>query len=220
MVVRGRKRVVLAPPDAGPSLRASPLWSDAANHAAGDIRADLPGVQSVDLSRGQALFVPEGWWHSVTSDAGTIAVNFWWRSSASAALETAGMASYHFRRSGQALLEAAKARMLEAARQEAAMSAAGLDRPLAACPDLASARRRLLWLTTEGRAPLAQWMAELVAAAKGTLHSWQVLELLTSDGGEIVLDAFLEALEAEKARGGPVTGWSMADSFVGGPSPG
>jgi Cupin-like domain len=29
---------------------------------------------------GDALFVPEGWWHQVDSVAGTIAVNFWWRS--------------------------------------------------------------------------------------------------------------------------------------------
>ena len=27
---------------------------------------------------GDALLIPEGWWHQVDSQAGTLAVNFWW----------------------------------------------------------------------------------------------------------------------------------------------
>ncbi|CAK9136174.1 unnamed protein product [Ilex paraguariensis] len=36
--------------------------------------------QKVILHAGDALFIPEGWFHQVDSDNLTIAVNFWWRS--------------------------------------------------------------------------------------------------------------------------------------------
>ncbi|XP_059437813.1 lysine-specific demethylase JMJ31 isoform X2 [Corylus avellana] len=36
--------------------------------------------QKVVLHAGDALFIPEGWFHQVDSDNLTIAVNFWWRS--------------------------------------------------------------------------------------------------------------------------------------------
>ena len=29
---------------------------------------------------GDALLIPEGWWHQVDSDPATLAVNFWWAS--------------------------------------------------------------------------------------------------------------------------------------------
>ena len=36
------------------------------------------------LQAGDALVIPEGWWHSVKSQPGTIAVNFWWERPATA----------------------------------------------------------------------------------------------------------------------------------------
>ncbi|KAF1880632.1 hypothetical protein Lal_00011691 [Lupinus albus] len=37
-------------------------------------------AQKVILVAGDALFIPEGWFHQVDSDDLTIAINFWWRS--------------------------------------------------------------------------------------------------------------------------------------------
>ena len=33
--------------------------------------------QEWKVSPSNALIIPEGWWHQVSSDPGTIAVNFW-----------------------------------------------------------------------------------------------------------------------------------------------
>ena len=35
-------------------------------------------MMTVHLAAGDALFLPEGWWHSVTSSPGTLAVNYWY----------------------------------------------------------------------------------------------------------------------------------------------
>lgn len=32
----------------------------------------------------EALFIPEGWWHQITSTRGTVGVNVWFKVSASA----------------------------------------------------------------------------------------------------------------------------------------
>jgi hypothetical protein len=44
---------------------------------------------------GDALFIPEGWWHQVNSEAGTIAVNFWWSSGITASIGTARPSLLH-----------------------------------------------------------------------------------------------------------------------------
>ena len=75
-VVRGRKRVRAVPPSAQPHLRPQPLSSESANHSAADLArpdlgrfprlgAALAVAQSFDLGPGDALFLPEGWWHQV-----------------------------------------------------------------------------------------------------------------------------------------------------------
>ncbi|KFM27915.1 Lysine-specific demethylase 8 [Auxenochlorella protothecoides] len=102
VVVCGRKTVRLTPPTADPTLRAHPVWSDSLNHADADLaRSPRLPMTCVSLGPGDALFIPEGTWHSVASTPGTLAVNFWWRSAAGAALES-GATAYHLRRSLQA----------------------------------------------------------------------------------------------------------------------
>jgi hypothetical protein len=63
-----------------------PLGGERSNHSGVDFVApDLarhPAYadarpQVVTLRAGDALFLPEGWWHQVDSDGTTIAVNFW-----------------------------------------------------------------------------------------------------------------------------------------------
>ncbi|XP_073115644.1 lysine-specific demethylase JMJ31 isoform X2 [Elaeis guineensis] len=90
-VVAGSKEVVLWPPSACPFLYPMPIYGEASNHSAVDI--ENPNLsfhvrakhskqysQTIVLHSGDALFIPEGWFHQVDSDELTIAVNFWWKS--------------------------------------------------------------------------------------------------------------------------------------------
>ncbi|XP_074344452.1 lysine-specific demethylase JMJ31 isoform X2 [Apium graveolens] len=90
-VVSGCKQVLLWPPSASPYLYPMPLHGEASNHSAVALgKVDLlvhpraEGLatisQKVTIHAGDALFIPEGWFHQVDSDCLTIAVNFWWRS--------------------------------------------------------------------------------------------------------------------------------------------
>lgn len=86
-VLRGHKRVLLAPAHA-PVPGVGPLWdTGTANHCldngiawdGAQLRRVLPDgfVSTLDICAGQALFLPRGWWHQVSSDAGTIAISHW-----------------------------------------------------------------------------------------------------------------------------------------------
>ncbi|XP_020096263.1 uncharacterized protein LOC109715579 [Ananas comosus] len=91
-VVAGRKVVVLWPPSACPFLYPMPVYGEASNHSAVNIENPDYSVhyrakhsqeysEKIILEPGDALFIPEGWFHQVDSDDLTIAVNFWWKSS-------------------------------------------------------------------------------------------------------------------------------------------
>ncbi|KAM0998140.1 hypothetical protein FF1_007923 [Malus domestica] len=90
-VVSGRKQVVLWPPSASPMLYPMPIYGEASNHSSVPLEnpnfSNYPRAQclmqhsqKLFLQPGDALFIPEGWFHQVDSDDLTIAVNFWWRS--------------------------------------------------------------------------------------------------------------------------------------------
>ncbi|XP_027365269.1 uncharacterized protein LOC113872152 isoform X2 [Abrus precatorius] len=90
-IVSGRKQVVLWPPSASSSLYPMPIYGEASNHSSVALenpdystypRAEcsMEFAQRVVLEAGDALFIPEGWFHQVDSDDLTIAINFWWRS--------------------------------------------------------------------------------------------------------------------------------------------
>lgn len=96
MVLCGTKTVELSPPDC---YRGSPVHGDHANHpyllrsmqVGGnlineDFRDEVSGIASmragrhnivVAISAGDAIFIPEGWWHRIESSANCIAVNVW-----------------------------------------------------------------------------------------------------------------------------------------------
>ncbi|KAK9055751.1 hypothetical protein SSX86_026836 [Deinandra increscens subsp. villosa] len=107
-VVSGSKQVDLWPPSSSPFLYPMHLYGEASNHSAVPIdRPDLsvhPRAedskkysQRVILRAGDALFIPEGWFHQVDSESLTVAVNFWWQSEMmSGMLEH--MDSYYLRR--------------------------------------------------------------------------------------------------------------------------
>jgi hypothetical protein len=92
-VLAGKKRVLLLPP-AGSSLfgpgvsllaNQAPAGVDffgAASAAASDSASPHHHLLSqrliyAEIPAGSALYVPEGWWHAVESDASTVALNFW-----------------------------------------------------------------------------------------------------------------------------------------------
>uniref|UniRef100_A0A1D2A8S6 JmjC domain-containing protein n=1 Tax=Auxenochlorella protothecoides TaxID=3075 RepID=A0A1D2A8S6_AUXPR len=202
VVVCGRKTVRLTPPTADPTLRAHPVWSDSLNHADADLaRSPRLPMTCVSLGPGDALFIPEGTWHSVASTPGTLAVNFWWRSAAGAALES-GATAYHLRRSLQVLLERRRHAMLrEAAAAAAAPGGAGgttatpADALLRAAARgeaaaLHALRRALLALSSDPPA-LMRWV-------HCTLHrdAHALLGALVGPGSELALGAVLAALEA------------------------
>jgi hypothetical protein len=75
-VAAGRKTVRLGSPLRNASYRPHSVVSESANHSrlASD---DACFEVSVELGPGDCLFVPENWWHSVTSAPCTVALNFW-----------------------------------------------------------------------------------------------------------------------------------------------
>ncbi|KAL6505166.1 hypothetical protein OROGR_024983 [Orobanche gracilis] len=90
-VVSGCKQVLLWPPSACPVLYPLPLYGESSNHSAIPLeninfslypRAKLVDEhsQKVILHAGDAVFIPEGWFHQVDSEDLTLAVNFWWGS--------------------------------------------------------------------------------------------------------------------------------------------
>ncbi|CAL0300599.1 unnamed protein product [Lupinus luteus] len=107
-IVCGRKQVVLWPPSSSPSLYPRPIYGEASNHSSVALenpdysiypRAErsINFAQKVVLEAGDALFIPEGWFHQVDSDDLTIAINFWWKSNImSSMLEH--MDAYYLRR--------------------------------------------------------------------------------------------------------------------------
>ncbi|EPS66246.1 hypothetical protein M569_08531, partial [Genlisea aurea] len=107
-IVSGDKQVTLWPPSAAPFLYLHPLYGEASNHSA--IPLDICDLhqypraksldefsQKVDVSAGDAVFIPEGWFHQVDSGDLTIAVNFWWQSDMMSGL-LEHMDSYYLRR--------------------------------------------------------------------------------------------------------------------------
>ncbi|CAK7346519.1 unnamed protein product [Dovyalis caffra] len=90
-IVAGSKQVVLWPPSASPFLYPMPVYGEASNHSSIALenpdfslypraKCSMDYSQKVILHAGDALFIPEGWFHQVDSDDLTIAVNFWWQS--------------------------------------------------------------------------------------------------------------------------------------------
>ena len=74
--------------------------------------------QLVCWQAGDALFIPEGWWHQVDSQDMTIAVNFWWRSAFSKSLQP-HMYAYYLRRIMDSLLDAERHKALQSVRPHA-----------------------------------------------------------------------------------------------------
>ena len=86
VVVAGEKRVLLWPPAETASLHPHQLGGESGNHSGVDMAQPdrytgfgeaLGRAVAVTLHAGDALFIPEGFWHQVGSSSTTIAVNYW-----------------------------------------------------------------------------------------------------------------------------------------------
>ncbi|EGZ28273.1 hypothetical protein PHYSODRAFT_466763 [Phytophthora sojae] len=87
VVLYGKKTVTLFPPSDAAKLYPFPVHTKSANHSQVNIvEPDLKAhprfreatVHQFEVTTGDAIVIPEGWWHQVDSDAFTIAVNYWW----------------------------------------------------------------------------------------------------------------------------------------------
>jgi len=116
-VLRGTKTVELNPPS---TLRGSEIYSEHANHPAllrvstyestseKNMVSELQSARDmrnantivVSVSAGEALFIPEGWWHRVESAGPCVAINYWFDhtpSSVSGFVRNTHMLSYQVR---------------------------------------------------------------------------------------------------------------------------
>ncbi|GIM01526.1 hypothetical protein Vretimale_6271, partial [Volvox reticuliferus] len=92
-LVSGHKVVTVVPPYLTHCVYPMTLTGDAPNHSQVPFADSQPSARHpaylaamaastvVELRGGDALFLPEGWWHQVDSGPETtIAINYWWRS--------------------------------------------------------------------------------------------------------------------------------------------
>ena len=244
LVLRGAKRVALLPPSAGPALGQAPLshatpnhasaalWqqqqqqhdpslgpADALARAACALPSSLPPALAaralvVHLPPGAALHIPEGWWHSVLSAPGTLAVNFWCSGAREAALpaalshapEAAERAHYAVRVGLLGLARAERGAMAREHARCARASAAG-QRVLRGAPCAAAvagaAAALLLGGPAAGAPPAGQAEREAALVAASAVRGGALGALLAvldsgsgSGGGAAALGALLASLSA------------------------
>ena len=75
------------------------------------VAGERKGFLEYDARPGDAVFIPEGWWHQVDSEIGTSAVNYWWRSDFSRRLNDDN-AAYFARKALESLVAAEKKRAM------------------------------------------------------------------------------------------------------------
>ncbi|ETI40538.1 hypothetical protein F441_14014 [Phytophthora nicotianae CJ01A1] len=87
VVLYGKKTVTLYPPSETEKLYPFPVHTKSMNHSQVSIvqpnlekhsRFPEASAQRFEVVAGDALVIPEGWWHQVDSDEFTIAINYWW----------------------------------------------------------------------------------------------------------------------------------------------
>lgn len=121
--IAGERKVTLWPPSSTSQLYPLALSGEASNHSAVDFtapdyvrfplyrEAEKKSLQ-VTISPGDALFIPEGWWHQVDASDVALAINIWWASVTSVSFGS-HMDSYFARRIISSLVDAEKKHMLE-----------------------------------------------------------------------------------------------------------
>mmetsp|Transcript_5125 Transcript_5125/g.6810 ORF Transcript_5125/g.6810 Transcript_5125/m.6810 type:complete len:395 (-) Transcript_5125:777-1961(-) len=97
-VVSGRKTIHLLPPSESERLKPFPEGSLSSNHTTLKPKQGqkIRGTIILRASSGTGVFIPEGWWHRVTSRPGTVAINYWYEGIRKL-LWNKNMTSYYFR---------------------------------------------------------------------------------------------------------------------------
>ena len=220
-VAAGLKTVRLAPPTAAAALAARPPAGDAANHADGDAFEGVTGAVVARLSPGDALFVPEGWWHGAASSPASAALTFWWPSPTVAALDAAPDSAPYLLRLGAARL----AEGSDSEPEEAGTAYAG---PLAAVAAAAAPLPTLTAAAVADPAAVAAEVARLpprvadrLAGALDCADAGTLAALAAALGprGDGVMTALLEGrqkacLERLARRVGRVLGGGAAVRFL------
>jgi len=147
-VLRGAKTITLWSPADTLRLRPASIASLASHHMAspdatptGLLDSRLHKFAPVTLQAGDALFIPEGWWHQVESTPGTVAANYWFPGTHHAVSQAcAHQAPFLLRSLAQDLLWSSRRRLVHAFREEQAANPAILnllpqDKALAATSD-------------------------------------------------------------------------------------
>lgn len=106
LVLNGKKTVKLYPPSQAKYLYPRPVYSASANHSTVNLaRPDLIShpdfihaqPTTLTAAAGDAIFIPEGWWHQVDSDPFTVAINFWFEGIRHALVRDPAMGVYYAR---------------------------------------------------------------------------------------------------------------------------
>ncbi|XP_062085320.1 lysine-specific demethylase JMJ31 isoform X2 [Humulus lupulus] len=203
-LVSGCKRVLLWPPSASPMLYPMPIYGEASNHSLLAVenpdllvypraKCLMENSQKIILHAGDALFIPEGWFHQVDSDDLTIAVNFWWRSNIMSGMSE-HMDAYYLRRilkrladkeMNEVLCKSSSAEIQNMKRHTCALPSTGEADSSTGELDLACGRKGLKGKDLDQRAKLNDLEQHAVQA----LHELVSLvhdRISTADCGELV----------------------------------
>ncbi|KAG6610278.1 Clavaminate synthase-like protein [Phytophthora cinnamomi] len=105
-VLYGKKTVTLYPPSDAAKLYPFPVHTKSVNHSRVNIvepdlkahpRFPEASAYRFEVTSGDAIVIPEGWWHQVDSDTFTIAVNYWWDGEREKLVADKRMVSYYAR---------------------------------------------------------------------------------------------------------------------------
>ncbi|DBA97371.1 TPA: hypothetical protein ACH3X1_015102 [Trebouxia sp. C0004] len=121
-MVQGKKSVKLMSPDVTDQLYPFSVLGESPNHSHVNFahpddqkhplyKQALQSQQEFVLQAGDALFIPEGWWHQVDSQDTTIAVNFWWQSAFTKSMQP-HMHQYYLRHLLNSLLDSKRQQAL------------------------------------------------------------------------------------------------------------
>ncbi|KAA6428022.1 MAG: hypothetical protein FRX49_02684 [Trebouxia sp. A1-2] len=121
-MVQGQKTVKLLSPDVTDQLYPFSVLGESPNHSHVNFahpddqqhplyKQALQSQQEFVLQAGDALFIPEGWWHQVDSQDTTIAVNFWWQSALTKSMQP-HMHQYYLRHLLDSLLDSRRQQAL------------------------------------------------------------------------------------------------------------
>jgi hypothetical protein len=116
-VLKGKKTVTLINPNLTHLVHPINAFVESPNHAeisVADMRKLLltldessrkGNVYELTVNTGDAIFIPEGWWHQVSSDKATFAINYWFHSAFHSILNTKHMQAYLLRHVVHSLTE-------------------------------------------------------------------------------------------------------------------